>query len=96
MPTMATVEKISVSLDAEDLGWVRERAAQEGSTVSSPLTRLVRAERRREVHGREELAAALKRFREQFPEDDSSFADDMARVRALTNAEEPVRDPWER
>jgi hypothetical protein len=93
---MVTVQKISVSLDAEDLGWARERAAQEGSTVSSLLTRLVRAERRREAHGRDALAEALKRYREQYPDDDPSFAEAMARVREWTNAEEPVRDPWER
>jgi hypothetical protein len=93
---MATVEKISVSLDADDLGWARERAAQEGSNISSLLTRLVRAERRREAHGREELAAALKRFREQYPDEDASFAEDIARVRERTNAEEAVGDPWER
>jgi hypothetical protein len=82
---MGTVHKIRISMDSENLSWVRAKAdATTGGSLSAMLNKLVADERRREAHSRERVAESLKRWRERYPEPDDSLMEDMATVRALT------------
>jgi hypothetical protein len=85
---MGTVDKISISMDSENLSWVRAKAGDTtGGSLSAMLNKLVADERRREAHSRERVAESLKRWRERYPEPDDTLVEDMAKVRAVTNGD---------
>ena len=46
---MATVEKLSVSLGAEEISWVRKKAEESASSVSAVLNEAVRQQQRLEA-----------------------------------------------
>jgi hypothetical protein len=85
---MATVDKISISMDPDNLSWIRAKAGSvAGGSLSAMLNKLVADERRREAHSGERVAQALKRWRERYPEPDDTLLQDMAKVRAVTNGD---------
>ena len=49
---MATVEKLSVSLGAEEISWVRKKAEESASSVSAVLNEAVRQQQRLEAMDR--------------------------------------------
>lgn len=57
---MATVEKLSVSLGAEEISWVRRKAEESASSVSAVLNEAVRQQQRLEALDRllEELGTS--------------------------------------
>lgn len=57
---MATVEKLSVSLGAEEISWVRKKAEESASSVSAVLNEAVRQQQRVEALDRllEELGTS--------------------------------------
>lgn len=84
---MANVAKISVSLELENLAWMQEQASRVEQPLSAMLNRLVANERRREAHSRARIAEGLARWRAAYPEPDETLREDMAAVRAVTNAD---------
>lgn len=71
----ATVEKLSVSLGAEEISWVRKKAEENASSVSAVLNEAVRQQQRLEAMDRlleelgtdditpEDIAAVLAEWR---------------------------------
>lgn len=47
--TMASTEKISVSIDSDELAWLRKRAARRGGNLSSVVTEAARLLRQQEA-----------------------------------------------
>lgn len=74
---MAKVEKLSVSLGTEEIGWVRKKAEESASSVSAVLNEAVRQQQRLEAMDRlleelgmdditpEDIAAVLAEWRSE-------------------------------
>jgi hypothetical protein len=70
---MSTAEKVSISVDANDLKWLRRRAKQRGGNLSAVFAEATRLLRQRE---------ARERLLERFGEDAAVSSQEADAIRA--------------